>query len=61
MGSVRFIYRARSYAIGGNGYAKNSNKLIEWEAFVDAVGIKGADLKNESLLYVFAALCVALM
>ena len=32
------------------GYAKNRNKLIERKAFVDAVGIKGADLKNESLL-----------
>ena len=29
-------------------YAKNRNKLIEWKAFVDAVGIKGADLKNNS-------------
>ena len=30
---------------------ENSNKLIEWKAFVDAVGIKGADLKNESAHY----------
>ena len=32
---------------------ENSYKLIEWKAFVDAVGIKGADLKNESLLFGF--------
>ena len=40
---------------------KNKNKLIEWKAFVDAVGNKGADLKNESLLQIFAAVCGTLM
>ena len=60
MGSVHvsFIYRRRSYAIG---HVKNRNKLIERKAFVDAVGIKGADLKNESLLQIFAAVCGTLM
>ena len=29
---------------------KNRNKLIEQQVFVDPVGIKGADLKNEFLL-----------
>ena len=24
---------------------KNKNKLVEWKAFVDTVGIKSADLK----------------
>ena len=57
MGSVSFIYRRRSYAIGG----KNRNKLIDRKAFVDAVGIKSADLKNESLLQIFAAVCGTLM
>ena len=37
---------------------ENRNKLIELKAFVDAVGIKSADLKNESLLLVFAAFCI---
>ena len=43
------------------GNVKNRNKLIEWKAFVDAVGIEGADLKTESLLQIFAAVCGALM
>ena len=43
------------------GNVKNRKKLIEWKAFVDAVGIKGADLKNESLLQIFAAVCGTLM
>ena len=38
-----------------------ATKKIEWKAFVDAVGIKGADLKNESLLQIFAAVCGTLM
>ena len=29
------------------GDLKHRNTLTEWKAFVDAVGIKGADLKNE--------------
>ena len=33
----------------------------EWKSFVDDVGIKGADLKSESLLKVFAAVCGTLM
>ena len=37
-----------SNAIGGN--VKSKNKLVEWKAFVDTVGIKCADLKNEFLL-----------
>ena len=32
------------------GHVKNRKKLIEFKAFVDAVRIKGAELKNESLL-----------
>ena len=32
------------------GNVKSTNELIECKAFVDAVGIKGADLRNESLL-----------
>ena len=28
---------------------KQQNKLVEWKAFVDTVGIKSADLKNKFL------------
>jgi len=32
-----------------HGNVKNKNKLVEWKAFVDTVGIKCAALKNEFL------------
>ena len=32
-----------------------------WSRAKTAVGIKGADLKNESLLQIFAAVCGTLM
>ena len=32
---------------------KNRNKLVELKAFVDTVGIKCADLKNEFLFEIF--------
>ena len=31
------------------------NELVEWKAFVDTVGIKGADLEDKFLLQSFAA------
>ena len=34
----------------GLGNVKNRNKLIELKVFVDAMGIKGADLKDEFVL-----------
>ena len=30
---------------------KNENKLVEWEAFVDTIGIKRTDLKDKGLFY----------
>ena len=45
----------------GTREREKQNKLIEWKAFVDAVGIKGADLKNESLLQIFSAVGGTLM
>ena len=28
---------------------ENKNKLVKWEAFIDSVGIKSADLEDEFL------------
>ena len=39
---------------------ESKNKLIESKAFVDTVGIKGADLEDEILLLIFGAFCVTL-
>ena len=32
-----------------HGYVKNKNKLVEWKALVDTVGIKSANLKEKNL------------
>ena len=34
-----------------HGSVKNKNKLVEWKAFVDTVGIKSAELKDKFLFY----------
>ena len=36
------------------------NKFVKWETFVNNVRIEGADLKNESLLQIFAAFRAAM-
>ena len=38
---------------------ESKNKLDESKAFVDTVGIKGVDLKDEILLLIFGTFCVA--
>ena len=38
---------------------KNKNKLAEWKVFVGTVGMKSADLKDNSLFWSFAALQAA--
>jgi len=45
VGYTSFIWRM----VEQHGNVKNKNKLVEWKAFVDTVGIKCADLKNEFL------------
>ena len=44
-----FICRKWSYAIGGNMVTRKQEKLVEWKALVDSVGIKGANLEYKFL------------
>ena len=43
------------------GDEKKRNKLVEWKALVDTVGIKSADLEDKSLFQWFAAFRTAQM
>ena len=36
-------------------WRENKNKLVEWKALVDTVGIKGADLEDKFFFQCFAA------
>ena len=36
-----------------HGDEKNTNKLVEWKAFVDTYGVKSADLKDKLLFKSF--------
>ena len=36
-------------------WRENKNKLVEWKALVDTVGIKSADLEEKFLFLCFAA------
>ena len=39
----------------GIWWRENKNKLVEWKALVDTVGIKSADLEDKFLLSCFGA------
>ena len=45
-----------SYSLPRRKHARrNRNKLVEWKAVVDTVGIKSADLEDKFLFWCFAA------
>ena len=43
----------------GIWWQENKNKLVEWTAHVDTVGIKSADLEDKYLVLCFTALQAA--
>ena len=43
----------------GIWWQENKNKLVEWTAHVDTVGIKSADLEDKYLVLCFTALRAA--
>ena len=42
-----FICRKWSYPFGGVWWREKKNKLVEWKALVDTVGIKSADVEDK--------------
>ena len=42
-------------------WRENKNKLVEWKALVDTVGIKSVDLEDKFLLQCFATFWTAYM